>query len=108
MGFSSEINDRLDSLAENFFNIFNGGDVSADERVARIRGQIGEVFQFAGLAQAIQVHNVNFILLHEHVANEVGTDKPRSTGNQQFHGAFLVVKPGLCIGFCSEASKTPS
>ncbi len=91
MGLCSEINDRLDSLPETFFNIFNGGDVSADESVARIRGQIGDVFQVAGLTKAIQVHNVNFILLPEHVAHEVGTDKPRSSGDQQFHGKFLLV-----------------
>jgi hypothetical protein len=74
------------------------GDVAVGKPVARAVGDIGEVLQVAGVGEGIKIGNVNVRVFGQQVADEVRTDEPRTSRDQQLHSVTtaFIREDGRC------------
>ena len=93
---------------EDLADAFGVGDVRPLKRVARIRGNIGEGMQVAGVGELVHTDDLRIRLLNQ-VSHQIRSDKTGPAGNEYFHLLLRLCprRPCLCPdrrGFgCSSA-----
>jgi hypothetical protein len=83
VGFGSEVDDGVYVvLADDAFHGLLVANVAADEGIARIGGNIGQVVQIAAVVEDIKDHQAIIGISLEDIADEIGTDEAGATGDE--------------------------
>src|SRR4029079_5306344 len=86
MCFGCKVHDRVERMfLEHLANLLWVGNVTANETISRIVGNLVQVAEISCIGEQVEVPNFDISPLAKNVSDETRTYKTGSAGNEQLH-----------------------